>query len=356
MDNIENHNAHYNRWKILNRSQHPKQMTRNRKFAILTTFALVLVTGFAGCGKQEQSEATTDITTLEQQSSIHVIDALGRTVDLKHPAIKIVSFLPSLTEYIYELDRGHLLVGRGDSCIYPPKTLELPIMGSLENPDIERIFNLKPDVVLVSKLLPREKLIWLEEAGLRVVVFDHQNWESLRRELNILGKLLDAEGDVRTLIAWMDRQRNNVISEVESLPDAMPIRTAVLYSLNPLTTLGKGTFIDEFIRLSGGKNIAADLNGVRPIISKDQIYLSQPEVILITKELAIESKLLFTVLTQESGSSIPAIQNHRVYQIDTDLLTIPGPRQILALRQIAAAIHPDIFEKPLGLIQIDLGE
>ena len=62
---------------------------------------------------------------------------------------------------------------------------------------------LKPDVVLVSKMMRDEQVQHLESLGLTVVVFDHQNWDTVLRDLEMFGKILGAEGDIKTLISWL---------------------------------------------------------------------------------------------------------------------------------------------------------
>lgn len=295
--------------------------------------------------------------TREIQSGISLTDARGKTIPLQNPAIKVVSLLPSLTEYIFELDQGHLLIGRSDWCRYPEEALEVEVVGNLDKAVDERLVALKPDVVLVSKMMQKEQVQHLESLGLTVVVFDHQNWDTILRDLEVLGKILGTEGDVKTLVAWISRKREIVRREIESLENSNPISTAVLYSLEPLHTAGAGTFVDELITISGGSNVAAELDSPWPTLSMEGLLQKQPEVILIASEAGADGDLIGNIqglAMDPVWSQLNAIKNNRVYLVDGDTITIPGPRQVVALAQIAAALHPELFETPDQLQQVNL--
>jgi iron complex transport system substrate-binding protein len=317
----------------------------------LSASSLIL---FGACKKKDtqQEEGPPNVEVF--QSAIHLTDARGEAVSLDYPAIKIVSLVPSLTEYMFELNKGHLLVGRSEQCRYPADAENVPVAGSLEKPDYDALEKLKPDVVLVSTVVPPDAISRLEESDLTVVVFDHKNWETLCGDLENLGKLLGAPGDVRTLISWMNRQRKNVQSEVESLSNQEPIQTAMLFSFDPLTAAGSDTFVDEFIQLAGGMNVAGNIGSAWPKISLEQLVLGQPEVLLISSDVVKADIQLETLLSGTDWSKIPAIKNHRVYQIESDIITIPGPRLMKGLGEIAAAIHPELFDTPTGLLQVKL--
>ncbi len=269
-----------------------------------------------------------------------------------HPAIKVVSLSPSLTEYIFELDRGHLLIGRSAECRHPEAALEIEVVGDLDTAKDERLTALKPDVILVNKSMKENKVNHLESQGFTVVVFDHQKWDSVLRDLEILGKLLDAEGDVKTLISWLTQKRTTVENEINALEDHQPLSTAVLFSLNPLTLAAANTFIDELITLSGGSNITTDSSSRTPTLSPEALLQKQPEVILISAEAANADDI--KELTRDPiWSQLSAFKNNRVYLIDEDGLKTPGPRQVFTLEEIAAALHPTIFPPPLQLKQIN---
>jgi ABC-type Fe3+-hydroxamate transport system substrate-binding protein len=63
--------------------------------------------------------------------------------------MRVVSLVPSLTETLFALGAGDSVVGITDFCIFPP-SLDLPRVGGTKNPSIERIRELRPDLVYVN--------------------------------------------------------------------------------------------------------------------------------------------------------------------------------------------------------------
>src|SRR4051812_33924433 len=100
-----------------------------------------------------------------------VVDALGRSLEIRRPPERIVSLVPSLTELIFELGRPPIAVT--DYRIHP--TTDLPRVGGQKDPDLEKLLSLKPDLVIVAKEenLKRD-VAKLEQAGVPVYVTDVQ--------------------------------------------------------------------------------------------------------------------------------------------------------------------------------------
>ncbi|MBH54807.1 MAG: hypothetical protein CMI18_10725 [Opitutaceae bacterium] len=319
-------------------------------FAIVAAFAI-------SCSKQDESKEPPKVTESVSAQTIEIQDARDRIVFLDRPAIEVVSLLPSITEYMFELDQGHLLVGRTNWCKHPPEAQEVEVVGTLDNPVVETLVQLNPDLIIASSFLRQEQVAHLESLGLTVAVFDHQSWDSVISDLDRLGQLLGNSDDIKTLVSWMERHRKYVNNEIAELRSPKPITTAVLYALENLYSAGEGTFIDEMIQLAGGKNLGADLSSPWPMFSLEELLKKQPEVLLVSTEAGEPSALAEKIRTMSQGdvwSQIKAIKNNRIYLLDGDTLAVPGPRQNIALMQIAAALHPTLFEAPEQLVHVNL--
>ena len=71
-------------------------------------------------------------------------------------ANRIICSAPLLTEVVFALGQEHRLVGRTDYCKYPEAAQQVASVGSVMDPSIETIIDLKPDVVLTSTHFKRE--------------------------------------------------------------------------------------------------------------------------------------------------------------------------------------------------------
>ncbi|MBC9889822.1 MAG: ABC transporter substrate-binding protein [Opitutae bacterium] len=282
-----------------------------------------------------------------------LVDARGRIVALDKPANRIVSLLPSLTEFLFELDQGHRLVGRTNWCRHPPETQSIAVVGGLENPVAESILALTPDIILAGPFLREEQVNHLESLNLKVATFDHHNWATIVRDLSWLGKIIDREDEVIKLIHGMDQRRRSI----ETRGRGKPIRTLLLYSLEPLYSCGADTFIHELIELAGGQNIAHDSESPWPMLSLETVLPNQHEVLLVSSNGAHQEEFFkrFQRLPRDPiWGQMDAVRNNRIYLLDGDTLAVAGPRLVSALDQIAAALQPEIFDAPAELIHLDL--
>ena len=67
---------------------------------------------------------------------------------------RVVSLTPAVTEIIYTLDAGEFLVARSDACDYPHEVKKLPVVGKIGKPDVEKILQLKADLVISDMSVP----------------------------------------------------------------------------------------------------------------------------------------------------------------------------------------------------------
>ena len=76
--------------------------------------------------------------------------------------------------------------------------------------------------------------------------------------------------------------------------------------------------------------------------SDEAALASRPEAIIIsTSDSTNGSKVEVATALQKS----PAVLNNRVYTINSDYLSRPGPRLVDGLEQMARALHPEAFKQ-----------
>src|SRR5690349_12315544 len=120
--------------------------------------------------------------------ALQVVDDRGTRVDFAQPPQRIVSLLPSLTEFVCALQACGRLVGVDDYSNHPASVRGLPHVGGLEDARIESIVALQPDLVLAptsSRALDR-----LQALGLKVLALEPRTFGDVRRVLSLLGPVL----------------------------------------------------------------------------------------------------------------------------------------------------------------------
>jgi iron complex transport system substrate-binding protein len=132
-------------------------------------------------------------------------------------------------------------------------------------------------------------------------------------------------------------------ADVEAVRKAVagtaPVTAFVEIGQNPLYTVGTGTLIDELVTLAGGTNVVKQPGYVG--YSAEQLIAADPQVYLATKGSSSDP----SAITSRAGfNKLTAVKNGRIVILDDNLVSRPGPRFVLGLKQIAQGLHPDAFK------------
>lgn len=319
-------------------------MKKNGLFLILLmVFFCAFIT--IGC---EQTDLTPgeasdpDPKQIENDGSMMVVDQMGREVTLAGVPQKIISLSPSNTEIAFALGLADRLVGVTDYCNYPLEALEKEVIGGFATPNIERIIELEPDLLLASTI-HEEVINQFDALGIPVLVIESANLEELFTSISLVAELAGVSDQGESLISSMQLQIKSIEETVSQINDDQ--RVLVYYEVysDSLMSAGNSVFINEIIELAGGINIFNDIDENYPQISAEVVVERQPQVILYpdyhgTAEMVIES------MTSRPGwESIPAVIEGRVYAISDDAFARPGPRVVNAVEEAAALFYPGLF-------------
>lgn len=276
---------------------------------------------------------------------LELTDGLGRTVHLDAPAQRVVSLAPSNTEILFALGAGAQVVGRDSFSDYPAEAKALAdVGGSFGQWNVEVILTLQPDLVLASDLNTPEQVQALEKAGLKVFLLSNpKDFPGLYQNLRLVAKLVGHEAEAETLITQLEQR----LSAVQSKTAAATKRPLVFYELDASTpnapwTSGGGTFIDHLIRMAGGENLGAALQGEWVQISLEELIARQPDIILLG-DAVWGGVTVEAVQARPGWGALQAVQQGRVYPFDDNLVSRPGPRLVDGLEAMARLFHPQLF-------------
>jgi len=261
-------------------------------------------------------------------------DDRGVAVRLAAPPRRVVSLAPSLTEIVFLLGRERSLSGVTRFCNVPPEASALPKVGGVSDPDVERIVALSPDLVLcTTDGNPREKVRVLEEMGIPCFAVAPQNLDAVFTTIERVGALLGAAERGRAEAEALRRRARQARLAARGEEGAAP---GVLFVVStvPVIAAGEGTFMDELVRLAGGRNVAARIAGRYPRFSVEELVAARPDVIFVAGMAGVERFPREVTRWQE----VPAFRDGAVVTLDGDLVTRPGPRLVTALERISAAL------------------
>ena len=268
-----------------------------------------------------------------------VVDEAGRKVTLPAKIERVVSLAPNLTEIVYAVGAGDRLVGNTTFCNYPPEAKSVAKVGDTLQPSIERILALRPQLVLVSTASQLEAFTTqLNEQQIAVYITDPRDLEGVFHSILNVGDLLNESVGAAELVKQLRARTEAVERAVSGRP---PLSVFFQLSGQPLYTAGKTSFVTNLIERARGRSVTADVNEAWPRLSDEAALASRPEAIIM-----LSGAMGATPNAQVASAlrNSPAVKNGRVYVIDGDLLTRPGPRLVDGLEQIARALHPEAFK------------
>lgn len=274
-----------------------------------------------------------------------VTDDLGRTVTIPVKVTRVVSLAPNLTENIFAVGAGDRLVGVTTFCNYPEQAKAIAKIGDTMTPNMESIIGLKPDVVFVSTASQIEAFMkTLEANGIAVYVTDPNSLEQVIHNLEQFSLMFGTDQKARPFIDDLQNrsirlseftlQRDETPAEYEKRVQPVPVFVQI--SKEPLFTIGKASFVTEVIARAGGKSVTANVESAYPKISKETASALNPEVIILSESDDNKEP-------NDAFKNSPAVKNGRIYKVNADLLSRPGPRLVDALEQIAKDLHPEKF-------------
>lgn len=270
-------------------------------------------------------------------------DFFGQEVALPSKPQRIVSLGPSATEIIYSLNALDRLVGVTTADDYPPQVASIEKVGGTDNPSLEKILSLQPDLVLAVFGNPMSLVDNLKEKGIPVFGLNPQTVSEVLLDIEKVGNLigehdqaLKVVGDIQKTISSLQKK----MAKTTTIPKVY-IET---WPQEPYYTFGAGTFGDDLIRLAGGENIASSIDEPYPALSTDYILFENPDAIVLAY---MDSQGEANIKIRRGWENISAILTDKILvPADPNVYLRPGPRIKDALEELARFLHPEWFSSP----------
>jgi iron complex transport system substrate-binding protein len=291
--------------------------------------------------------AVTSATTTSS-FPLHLIDAVGRQVTIDQPPQRIISMAPSMTELVFALGAQDRLIADTRFCIHPPEAIAKDKIGGILDPDMEKMVELHPDLILGTALTPKEIGDQIDRLGLKQVYFNHTSVNSVYRDIIDLSTILGDRPRGEKMVADMKARGAEIETKLHQAGAKRP-KVLLLLRIDGLFTAGKGSFPNELIEMAGGDNIGARAATMWPQLSMETVIAENPDVIIVAIgkgkiEGDFTTKNWVQMRADPRWKGVSAVANNRLISITDDLLTIPGSRLMDALEIVATGLHPDIFK------------
>lgn len=255
------------------------------------------------------------------------------------PARRIVALAPHLAELTVAAGAGAQLVGVVEFSNHPAAVRALPRVGDAFRIDLEALAALRPDLVLgwPSGNSPAA-LERLRRLGYRVVELEPRRLADVGDQIEAIGRLAGtAPAALESARGW----REGLAALQVRYAGSRPGRVFYQVAPQPLITVTREHFIGEAIELCGGENIYAGVPGLTAVVSVESVIEAAPDAIVANDYTrGPGSPATGTPLDGwRSWSGLPAVAGGRLYVLDPDLMSVPGPRLLKGITQLCAALN-----------------
>ena len=234
---------------------------------------------------------------------------------LAAPGPRLIVLAPHLTEQLYSIGAGGLIVGTVEHADYPAEASAIPRVGNYAGLQLESILALKPDLVLFWQSgSPAADISQLQRFSIRTEGFEPKTLDDIAADLERLGSLTGQQARARQLASAV---RSRLAALRQQYQQKKTVR--VFYELwdEPLSTIGPGAWPAQALQLCGAENIFADAAGAYPQVSAEALLQRQPD--LIVQPVSTTEPRRLTDYTSRFAS-LKAVQLQQRAQPNADLL------------------------------------
>lgn len=272
-------------------------------------------------------------------AAVVVTDDTGHKIQLDHPAQRIISLAPHITELLYEIGAGSFIVGTVEYSDYPPEAKTIRRIGRHNALNLETIVTQKPDLVIAwrsgNPVHQVEKIISL---GIPVYYSDPVKLSDVANSLLRFGQL--------TGLNENGRQAQQAFTQhYEQLQQRYrhKAKVKVFYEIwsQPMMTVSGKHVINEVIELCGGENVFKTLPSLTPSVNIEAVLEADPEVIIAS---GVGDGPPPWLAQWNRWHDLSAVKNHHVYFVNPDYIHRQSSRILTGAERVCELL--DKARKP----------
>jgi len=308
-----------------------------------------------------------DIAQIEQiidgvEKKLTIIDSDERVVTIKKPINRIICARSHILETLRTLNvQKSNIVGLVDYTIeyssYFPEFGDVECIGSWQNPNIEKILERYPDIILCPGGSTQQQDIVkdVEAVGLTVCCFNTDP-ETYLEEVRKLGYIFDKEDEADEFIEFYDTCLNSIKEVAMKIPEDNIIPKVYSELGHEAYYIGYPSKDNYLLTMTGGRNLFADMPSAG-LVDPEEVAARNPDVIIcmvvddagarasgdIEELKKIRDKIMGRPILQNTA----AVTNEEVYIITSPIwsyMGYSGCRFFVGIAYLAKLLHPDLFE------------
>lgn len=261
----------------------------------------------------------------------------GRSITIAQAPQRIVSLSPGATEMLFAIGAGGQIAGTDRFSDYPEAAKALPKL-EYTNTNVEALVALRPDLVIAAGR-QRSLVPVFEQAGLKVLPMEEpSSIAGVVNRIRMMGQITDHAGEADTLASSLEQRVAAVAEQLTSVA-AGP---RVYHEVDPkLYAAAPNSFVGDVYTVLKAQNIVPKGDNPYPQVSAESIISADPQVIIAGNRLPEGAPA--EIKRRPGWNVVSAVKNDRVYEVEDNLISRPGPRVVDALEQLARQIYPDLI-------------
>lgn len=308
---------------------HKVLRTKKASATLAAIAAFAALTFAAPAPAQAQTPAPS--WTVERRGGQDFIkDHVGNAVPAKAYG-RIVLASPGAVETLYLIGAEGAIAAIAASAggTWPEeRTAKLPSIGSPARPSLETVVSYAPDLVILSGM-NAELAATLAGRGFMVLIHRAESIEDILNATLLLGSLTGRRSAAEALVAERRARLAEVAKELAAKP--LGLKGAFVYSASPVMAFTDKSLPGEILATLGVRNIAAGLDGARPILSPELILANNPDFLFGAMSIAKPEDLLGA---DPSIARTRAGREKNVTIVPSSLFLRPSPRIVDGILQL----------------------
>lgn len=311
--------------------------------SLLLVLAMMLV---VGCQGNNTKPASAEPTPAVEDSKIRFIESDGTELMFDKIPERIVVLSVATAEIMHKL--GIPLVGMTSTSRELSEGLRnLPEVGIPMRPDMEKIAELTPDLVIMSSNFKAANKDNFDKFGIKTYFLDNQKYSDTQKSIELLAKAFGKEDKVDDILKPIKFREEAILN---SIKDKEKPTVMVIFGTSEAFSMARdNSFAGEMVKILGANNVtdtlkvSDDLASMIPL-SIEQVVELNPQVILrIAHGNPREVTKLYEkeFATNPIWKEIDAVKNNRVHDLSTELFFAnPGLTAIDSLEELVKILFP----------------
>ncbi|HJG23874.1 siderophore ABC transporter substrate-binding protein [Enterococcus durans] len=171
---------------------------------------LMATLGLAACGNTgNSSTVSTQTRNTTEQTTVSIKDSNGDRVEVQRNPQKVVVFDNGSLDTLDALGVGDRVIGAATKNLpsYLDKYKDVESAGGIKEPDLEKINQLQPDLIIISGRQSdyKEELAKIAPT-LYLAVNTKEPWESVQQNVNVLAEIFGKEDKAKEELATLTKE------------------------------------------------------------------------------------------------------------------------------------------------------